>query len=139
MNADPRPASRPRKAPLLVYDGDCGFCTASVRFIERRIKPACEVTAWQFTDLDALGVTPLRAQHEALWVTPAGTVHGGAQAVAKALLSAGGGWGILGGSLLTFPVQWPAHLVYRLIADHRHRLPGSTGACAVPASRTTGR
>ena len=135
MNAGPRATPQPRKTPVLVYDGDCGFCTASVRFIERHVKPACVVTAWQFTDLDTLGVTPLRAQHEALWVTPAGRVYGGSQAVAKALLSAGGGWKILGGSLLTSPVRWPAHLVYRLIANHRHLLPGSTAACAVPARR----
>jgi predicted DCC family thiol-disulfide oxidoreductase YuxK len=137
MNPHPRTESRPRQSPLLVYDGDCGFCTSSVRFIERHVKPRCTVTAWQRTDLDALGVTERRAQYEALWVTPAGTVHGGHRAVAKALLSAGRGWRILGALLLTPPVRWLAHGVYRLIADNRHRMPGGTAACSLAGERAT--
>lgn len=128
---------RPR--PVLVYDGDCGFCTTSVRFAQRWVRPRCEAVPWQFADLAALGVTRARAEHEALWVTPAGTVYGGAQAVAKALLSAGGAWPLLGALLTLAPVRWGAHVVYRLIADNRHRMPGGTAACALPRHRERGR
>ena len=27
--------------PLMIFDGDCGFCTASVNVIKRWIKPDC--------------------------------------------------------------------------------------------------
>lgn len=124
--------------PLLVFDGDCGFCTTSVRFAERYVRPRCAITPWQFTDLEALGVPQERAAYEVLWVTPAGTVYGGAQAVAKALMSAGRPWPVLG-AVLTLPlVRVVAHGVYRLIADNRHRLPGGTAACAVPGRRPQG-
>ncbi|MFI0240376.1 thiol-disulfide oxidoreductase DCC family protein [Streptomyces sp. NPDC016845] len=125
--------------PALVFDGDCGFCTTSVKFAERWVRPRCEIVPWQFADLDALGTTQERAEYEALWVTPAGTVYGGSRAVAKALLSAGGAWPVLGALLTLPPVSWAAHGVYRLIAENRHRLPGGTAACAVAGRRPSER
>ncbi|MEV0528856.1 DUF393 domain-containing protein [Streptomyces sp. NPDC050439] len=127
-----------RIQPVLVFDGDCGFCTTSVRFVERRVRPRCEIIPWQFADLEALGVPQERAEYEVLWVTPTGTVYGGSQAVAKALLSAGPGWSVLGALLTLPPLRWAAHVVYRLIANNRHRLPGGTAACALRGSRPPG-
>lgn len=126
-----------QRQPVLVYDGDCAFCTSAVRFAERWLRPRCTATPWQFADLARLGVTPRRAEREVLWVTPAGAVHGGAQAVAKLLLSASGGWPLVGALLTLPPVRWMAHGLYRLIARNRHRLPGGTAACALPSSRTS--
>ncbi|MEU3555801.1 thiol-disulfide oxidoreductase DCC family protein [Streptomyces fragilis] len=130
-----------RSRPVLVYDGDCGFCSVSVACAERLLRPRCTATPWQFADLGALGVTRERAEHEALWVTPTGAVHGGSQAVAKLLLSARGGWPVLGALLTLPPARWAAHAVYRLVANNRSRLPGSTAACSPttrrPADRTT--
>ncbi|MFH8346066.1 thiol-disulfide oxidoreductase DCC family protein [Streptomyces sp. NPDC018045] len=122
-----------RTRPVLVYDGDCGFCTTSVRFAERRIRPRCTVTPWQFTDLEALGVTRERAEHEVLWITPAGRVYGGAQAVAKLLMSARGAWAVPGALLTLPPLRRLAHAGYRLVADNRHRMPGGTAACSLPS------
>ncbi|MFF8552844.1 thiol-disulfide oxidoreductase DCC family protein [Streptomyces sp. NPDC015501] len=127
-----------RSAPVLVYDGDCSFCTASVDFLTRWVRPKGTVTPWQFADLEALGTTQERAEHEVLWISPLGAVYGGAQAVAKVLLSAGGGWAWLGGLLTLPPVRWIAHGVYRLVAANRTRLPGGSPACALPASRRPG-
>ncbi|MFC7880943.1 thiol-disulfide oxidoreductase DCC family protein [Streptomyces sp. NPDC057376] len=124
--------------PVLVFDGDCGFCTAAVRVIERKVRPRCETTPWQRADLAALGVRQERAQREVLWVTPAGAVHGGAQAVAKLLMSAGSGWRVVGAVLTLPPTRWAAAGVYRLIADNRHRLPGGTPACALPDTESRG-
>ncbi|MFD3549882.1 thiol-disulfide oxidoreductase DCC family protein [Streptomyces sp. NPDC058655] len=127
-----------RNQPVLIFDGNCGFCSTSVRFAERRIQPRCETIPWQFADLEALGVTSTRAEHEVLWVTPRGVVYGGAQAVAKALLSAGGGWAPAGALLMLPPIRWAAHGVYRLVANNRHRMPGGTAACALPNRRAVG-
>ncbi|MFF9686922.1 thiol-disulfide oxidoreductase DCC family protein [Streptomyces sp. NPDC014623] len=123
-----------RTRSVLLYDGDCAFCTSSVMFAERRIRPRCEVTPWQFADVDSFGTTRERAEYELLWITPAGTIHGGAQAVAKLLLHAGGGWPVLGGMLTLPPLRWIAHGVYRLVANNREKMPGGTPACALPAS-----
>ncbi|MFI9243918.1 thiol-disulfide oxidoreductase DCC family protein [Streptomyces sp. NPDC053086] len=124
-----------RTRPVLVYDGDCGFCTASVALAQRWIRPRCDSTARQTADLEALGVSRQRAAYEALWVTPDGTVYGGAQAVAKLLASARGGWAVAGAVLQLAPMRWAAHGLYRVIARNRHRLPGSTSACALPSGQ----
>jgi predicted DCC family thiol-disulfide oxidoreductase YuxK len=127
-----------RSRPVLVYDGDCAFCTSSVRFAERHLRLNCEVTPWQFADLGALGVTRERAEYELLWVAPDGAVRGGAQAVAKLLLGAGRGWAVAGALLALPPLRWLAHGVYRLIANNREKMPGGTPACAVPTGRRPG-
>jgi predicted DCC family thiol-disulfide oxidoreductase YuxK len=131
--------------PTLVYDGDCGICTKAARLIAPRTEPGrrlrvrtdAEVVAFQFADLEALGTTAERAEHELLWVAD-GRVYGGAQAVAKLLIDAGRGWAVPGLLLRLPPFRWIAHGVYRLIADNRHRLPGGTPACALPASQRPG-
>lgn len=123
---------------VLVYDGDCAFCATSVSHLMRHLRPKCTVTAWQFTDLDALGVTQQRAEHELLYILPTGTVYGGAQAVAKLLLRAGGIWAWPGGLLTLPPVRWIAHGVYRAIATHRDRMPGGSPMCALTADHRPG-
>ncbi|MGC0208048.1 thiol-disulfide oxidoreductase DCC family protein [Streptomyces levis] len=127
-----------RTRPVLIFDGDCGFCTMSVGVVQRLVRPRCEVVAWQQADLTSLGVTEERARYEALWVTPTGRVYGGAQAVAKILLSGGGVWAVAGALLTLPPVRWAAHGVYRLVADNRARLPGGAGACASTGAKGGG-
>ena len=95
-----------RERPVLVYDGDCGFCTTSVRFLERHVPVDAEVVAFQFTDLAALGTTQERAEHEVLWVDRAGRVSGGAEAIGQLLTAAGGIWRVPGVALRTPPVSW---------------------------------
>ncbi|GAA1588456.1 hypothetical protein GCM10009678_83570 [Actinomadura kijaniata] len=119
--------------PVLLYDGDCGFCTVSVRFLERHIPTQAEIVAYQFADLDALGTTAERADYEVLWIDRRGRVAGGAQAVARLLMDAGGVWWPLGAVVRVPPFRWLAHGVYRLVANNRSRLPGGTAACALPA------
>ncbi|MFE4176480.1 thiol-disulfide oxidoreductase DCC family protein [Streptomyces sp. NPDC056909] len=127
-----------RTRPVLVYDGDCAFCTTSVAFLERHLRLRCAIAPWQFTDLDSLGIARRRAEYELLWITPTGTVHGGVQAVARLLLHAGKGWAYLGGMLTLPPLRWIAHGVYRLVANNRSRMPGGTPACALPAGHRSG-
>ncbi|MEU8381852.1 DUF393 domain-containing protein [Streptosporangium sp. NPDC048865] len=117
--------------PVLVFDGDCGFCTTSVRFAERRVGVRARVVPWQRADLGALGVTRERARYELLWVED-GRVSGGAQAVARLLIAAGLPWSPLGFVLRVPPFRWVAWGAYRLVAANRHRLPGGTPACALP-------
>ncbi|MFD6280748.1 thiol-disulfide oxidoreductase DCC family protein [Streptomyces sp. NPDC060209] len=124
-----------RTRSVLIYDGDCAFCTSSVTFAEQYVRPRCEATPWQFADLDSLGTTRERAEYELLWITPTGVIYGGAQAVAKLLLTAGRGWAVLGALLTLPPLRWIAHGVYRLVANNRERMPGGTPACALPADR----
>ena len=126
------PAALPVRRPVLLYDGDCGFCTRSAQ-VARRILPGdCTVASWQETDLAALGATAARAQREVIWVPRSGPVSGGARAIGRALLAAGLPWALLGIPLLVPPSSWLAGGVYRVVAANRMRLPGGTAACAVP-------
>ncbi|MFG2589730.1 DUF393 domain-containing protein [Streptomyces sp. NBC_01166] len=124
-----------RTRPVLIYDGDCAFCTSSVLFAERHVRPSCEITPWQFAAMESLGFAQERAEYELLWITPPGKIYGGAQAVAKMLLNAGSGWAVLGALLTLPPLRWIAHGVYRLVANNRERMPGGTPTCALPADR----
>jgi predicted DCC family thiol-disulfide oxidoreductase YuxK len=114
---------------VLVYDGDCAFCTSSVRLLER-IGPAAEIVAWQQIDLDALGLSEEAAATAVQWVEIDGTIRSGHEAIAAALGSAGGIWALAGRALLSAGVVPIAAGAYRLIADNRSRLPGGTPACA---------
>jgi predicted DCC family thiol-disulfide oxidoreductase YuxK len=120
----------PRR-PVLVYDGDCGFCTSSARLIGRLPLDA-DVVAFQLADLDALGTTAARAEREVLWIED-GVVYGGARAVARLLVRAGGPWRVLGMVMRVPPLSRLAGGVYALVSANRHRMPGGTPACALPA------
>ena len=124
-----------RARPVLVYDGDCAFCTSSARLLER-IGPAAEIVAWQQTDLDALGLTEEAASAAVQWVEIDGTVRSGHEAIAAALRIAGGIWALAGRALLSPGIAPIAAGAYRLIADNRHRLPGGTPACALNPQET---
>jgi predicted DCC family thiol-disulfide oxidoreductase YuxK len=117
-----------RTRPVLVYDGDCAFCTSCARLLER-IGPEAEIVAWQLTDLAGLGLTEEQAAAAVQWVSIDGTVHSGHEAIAATLKSAGGIWKLTGSAILLPGVSWLAAKVYRLVANNRHRLPGGTPAC----------
>jgi predicted DCC family thiol-disulfide oxidoreductase YuxK len=114
-----------------VYDGDCGFCSASARFIGRHIPARAEVVAWQRVDLAEMGLTAGECAAAVQWVGADGRRGAGPVAVGYLLRGAGGWWRPLGWLLFAPPVRWLAWPVYRWVARHRDRLPGGTPACAV--------
>lgn len=120
---------RTRERPVLVYDGDCAFCTSCARLLER-IGPEAEIVAWQLTDLAELGLTEQQATAAVQWVQIDGSICSGHEAIVGVLGTGGRSWRLLGRTILLPGISWIAAKVYRLIADNRHRLPGSTPACA---------
>jgi len=123
-----------RSRPVLVYDGDCAFCSSSARALER-IGPDAEIVAWQLTDLADLGLTEEQVTEAVQWVDVDGTVRSGHEAIAETLSSAGGIWKLLGRATLLPGISWIAAKAYRLIADNRHRLPGGTPTCGLRVDR----
>lgn len=119
--------------PVLIYDGDCGFCTSVAAGISHRWRVPAQARAWQSLGeggLAELGLTPEAAQQAAWWVDDRGRQFRGHLAVAKALLAARGWRRGAGAAILTPPVSWAAAVGYRLVVRYRHRLPGSTNACS---------
>lgn len=129
---------RQRKRPVLVYDGDCAFCTKCAHAVER-IGPDAEIVAWQLTNLAELGITKEQAADALQWVEVDGTVRSGHEAIASVLSSAGRIWKIIGRAILLPGISWMAAKVYRLVAENRHRLPGSTPTCAATDEGPTDR
>jgi predicted DCC family thiol-disulfide oxidoreductase YuxK len=117
-----------RTRPVLVFDGDCAFCTSCVRLVEK-IGPEAEIVPWQSTDLAELGLTAEQAAAAVQWIASDGTVRSGHEAIAATLKSAGSGWKLVGSMILLPGISWLAAKLYRLVADNRHRLPGGTPAC----------
>lgn len=118
--------------PTFVYDGDCGFCTACARFVERRVPTDARILPWQVTDLAALGLRAEECAEAVQWVGAGGRRAAGPDAIAWLLAGSTRPWRALG-RLLRLPavraLAWP---VYRWVARNRHRLPGGTPACARP-------
>ena len=117
--------------PLLVFDGDCGFCTTWAHRWQRW-SGLDHVEPWQFLELEPLGLTEERCTTAVQWVAEDGAVSSAEDAVIAALRHQGGTWAVLGRMLALPGVHALAGVLYRLIAKYRYRLPGSTPACRLP-------
>ena len=113
---------------LLIYDGGCGFCSRSVRLLERLARkpfdkcPARELRA-ALPDEAARTVA-----EQMLWIEPDGSIWGGSQALLRVLRATG--WPAVADAL-GLPILRPVtHAVYRLVARVRHRL--APGGCEFP-------
>jgi hypothetical protein len=127
--------------PLLVFDGDCAFCTTSVHWYEKRFPGAFTAVPYQRADLDPLGLTERECHARLQWIgdtrDPRGTRESGARAVGALCRTGGHARGGAGGALwraaagLTVvpPFSWLAEGLYRVVAANRQRLPGGTPAC----------
>lgn len=111
----------------IVYDADCGFCTRSAHWVDT------DPVAWQSLDPAAVGASPELAAAFVGWLVDGRIEALGAPAIASAL-RARGGWAGPVGTIIDLPgVRRLAAVVYRLVARHRHRLPGGTAACRIDA------
>ncbi|MEA2974478.1 MAG: hypothetical protein QOG82_2936 [Actinomycetota bacterium] len=120
--------------PLLVYDGDCAFCTRAVE-LALRMKVACRALPWQQADLGALGLTEAEVNEKLWWVDPDGTKVSGHRAVAAALRHGSPALAHVGRLLDSEPLAPVAAAGYDLVARNRHRLPGATQACRTDISK----
>ena len=115
----------------LIYDGDCGFCTSSAAWIQRRLPDEIAVEPWQALDLDELGLTVEDMTSAAYWVDDDGALYRGHLAIAQSLRHARRPWCWVGEVIARPPLRWVPAPVYALVARNRHRLPGSTDACRI--------
>ena len=126
-----QPVSPPAILPVLVFDGDCGFCTTSARFLARWVVRAGSVSVapWQQVDLAGLGLTQEQCQAAVQWVGRDGEVASGHAAIASALRAGHLVWRPLGALLVAPGFSRLAAILYSWIAAHRYALPGGTPAC----------
>jgi predicted DCC family thiol-disulfide oxidoreductase YuxK len=120
--------------PWLIFDGDCGFCTAAARWITRHWVGPGGAVPWQELGrerLAAVGLTEADVAAAAYWVEADGTTRRGHLAVAAALRASDRWRRAAGSALLLPPLSWLGRPGYWLVARYRYRLPGSTPACRV--------
>jgi len=128
----PRPSGDAR--PVLIYDGDCQFCTRQSSRLERWVNGAVRMQS--FRDPGVIGRYPgltfAQCDQALQLVDPDGRIHSGAAAIAAALrlrpVLAPLGW------LYDLPgVRQLADWGYRIVARNRFGLSGD--ACTDDACR----
>jgi predicted DCC family thiol-disulfide oxidoreductase YuxK len=133
-------------APLLLYDGTCGFCARSVQFVLAHERTA---HALQFARLEGPFARELFVRHPELplvdtiiWYEPA--TNGDPERVLvrsdvtlELLCYLGGPWRVLSqiGRLVPRPLR---DAVYDFVARHRHTIAGRN-VCVVPTSEQRAR
>jgi len=133
MTASDTPS--PTRTALLVFDGDCAFCTTWVNRLREWLPVYPETVPWQWADLDELALSRDDVTRYA-WLITDGHQYAGHLALSALLRAQPSWWLRLAGWLVaTPPYSWVAALSYSTIAKNRHRLPGGTPACQMPISR----
>ena len=124
--------------PVLVFDGDCGFCTEAAKWAAREFRQGERAEAWQLLGsdvLDGYGLSLKDVSEAAWWVDDNGRRERGYRAIAMALLAGGRLRRAMGHLFLIPPVSWIAAGVYALVVRWRYRLPGGTPACRIDSGK----
>lgn len=116
--------------PLMLYDGDCGFCTSTALASRGGwFRARVEVKPFQRADLVVHNLTVDKCGETLHVVDNDGSVHVGSDAVAVVLRESRWPWPVVGAVLRLPGVRWVAQKAYGLVARNRHRLPGGTPTC----------
>jgi len=120
--------------PFLVYDDGCGFCTTVALAWQRRVRTSTGAELLPSTAAvvgpRAVGLTQAEVDRSVWWVADGISVEGG-RAVLAAFEPLRQPWRLAGWVLRWTPLRFLAIGLYPTVAQHRHRLPGATGACAI--------
>ncbi|MGE2722535.1 thiol-disulfide oxidoreductase DCC family protein [Mycolicibacterium celeriflavum] len=117
-------------AGTLYFDGNCGMCTRAVYFILKLNRTGQLRTAPLQGEgvAERLGIPQARVLDAARWLDDSGVVYESAEAMNAAVAAAVGSRLPL--SVYRIPgVRGLQDAVYRYVASHRYRFPGTTPYC----------
>jgi predicted DCC family thiol-disulfide oxidoreductase YuxK len=117
---------------LLIFDGDCAFCTTWVHRLGRILPAFPQAEPAQWLDIERYGLSPDDVAHYVWLVTPRRQFAGHLALSALLRMQPRIDLRFLGWLLATPPYSWVAAAGYSLVARYRHLLPGGTPACALP-------
>jgi predicted DCC family thiol-disulfide oxidoreductase YuxK len=106
---------------VLVYDGECEFCTRLARWVERRDRPG-EISVRPNQEpalIERLGLTRGEVGRAAWAVEPGGRRFEGAAAINRVLGELGGGWRVLSALYSVPPLRWLENMYYARVARRR--------------------
>ncbi len=118
---------------VLIFDGDCAFCSSSARLLRRMTKNKIPIEPYQKLDLESLGLTS-ELTSKAVYFVSSSSRFVAAAAIAQALIESKTVWALAGWFLKLPVVRNIAKPIYYLVAANRHRLPGGTPECQLPQS-----
>lgn len=119
-------------APVLIYDGDCAFCSQAVAWLLQR--STFQPQPYQATSLSVLGLSDEQVSRS-VWLLEGGDLSSGAAAFAKLLKrSDHWAWRVFGRVLGVPGIRTASRAVYWVTAAHRHRLPGGRYCALAPAA-----
>lgn len=126
-----KPLSTSSERTLLIFDGDCAFCTLWIDRLTAWLPSFPESQPYQWVDLDALGLSQHDVENYAWFITPTHQYAGHLAFSALLRSQPRVGYRFIGHLLATPPFSWVAAAGYKFVATNRHRLPGGTPACAM--------
>lgn len=115
---------------MLLFDGECGFCTACAEWLCQRLERPARLVPWQWIDPQDYGLTREQTAEAVWWVEPSGRRFSGHRAVGRALLACRQPWRSLGHLFSVPGIRKLGDAVYPAVARRRAHLPGTTPACA---------
>jgi len=123
--------------PVLIFDGDCGFCTTTANYIVKNSKTPITAHAWQLVDVTEYGILQQQAQQR-VYVIDSGHAYGGHEAFAQILrLQKNVFLAAIAFLMVVPPICYLSRAGYALVARFRHKLPGGTPACKLPSADAT--
>lgn len=123
---------------ILIYDGECGFCTKSAKWARNRLgQPHGIAPSQDFTDDELAGMALTREDVEraAWWYEPGSRPVEGAECISQTLIAIGGPHAVVGRFLWLPGVRVLSGVVYRWVAANRP-LVGRWVARLSPRSRS---
>jgi predicted DCC family thiol-disulfide oxidoreductase YuxK len=120
-------------AALLIYDGDCRFCTTYAMWLAGEWTAPADALSWQqlgTTGLARRGLSPADARETAWWIDGEGRRFRGHRAVAHAMLAAGGWRAVVGRPLLLPPVSWLGRPGFWAVTRWRHHVVSAGGSAS---------
>ena len=132
MNTQTISAVDKAEPPMLVYDGECGFCNRSVQFILRHERRRDLLFVARGTELGrrlrrSYG---MEAVESMLWIE-GDRVFAQSDSVIKTAEYLGGWWSRLARVASLFPASL-LNLMYKVIARSRRKLMRASANCVVP-------
>ncbi|MFO0857749.1 MAG: DCC1-like thiol-disulfide oxidoreductase family protein [Phycisphaerales bacterium] len=134
-------AISPPTSPIILYDGDCNMCNATVQWVLKRDKAGTFRFAALTSQAANQALTQAGVKRESLpdsmVVIDAAGVHTQSDAVIKITSTLGGMWSIFSAGRIV-PRSW-RNAIYALIAKHRKNIMGTSAHCLVPTPEVQAR
>lgn len=117
---------------VLIFDGDCGFCTTTANWINRNSRVAIEIVPYQWADLSDFGITTSEAAAK-VQLSHGKNIYAGHRCMSMLLQIQPNPVLKLIGRIMILPgINLISARLYDWIAENRQKLPGGTPACRIP-------